>query len=217
MSHLYAIFQSYAFDPETTPELWNASEKAYEARLATWFRNPENIGDKKNNETASHGRMHLGLCAARFGRGEDIWEIPTRMAGYGSIYPSMATAHYEKGAVFNMDANGGIPEILNNALVFSLPGKVDLLPALPQALGSGEIRGLLARGQIKLNRLKWSPGSLEVELVSAKDQSVVIRVPKADTLKSFDAKGAKNTDATASNARTVALKANQPTTLRITW
>jgi len=217
MSHLYAIFQSNEFDPEKTPELWRASEKAYEARLKTWFRNPENVGDKKNNETASHGRMHLGLCAARFGRGEDIWEILTRMTSYGTIYPSMASAHYERGAVFNMDANGGIPEILNNALLFSQPGRLDLLPALPHALGSGEVRGLLARGQIKISRLKWSPGALEAELVSAKDQTILLRVPTAAEFKTFDAKGTKTAPTANANTSTLELKANQPVALRITW
>jgi hypothetical protein len=217
MSHLYAIFQSYEFDPEKTPELWRASEKAYEARLKTWFRNPENVGDKKNNETASHGRMHLGLSAARFGRGADIWEILTRMTSYGSVYPSMASAHYEKGSVFNVDANGGIPEILNNAIVFSLPGRLDLLPALPQALGSGEIRGLLARGQIKVSRLKWSPGSIEVELLSAKDQTIALSVPKVTGFKTFNATRAEAIPSATANTRSVALKANQPATLLMTW
>jgi alpha-L-fucosidase 2 len=218
MSHLYALFQSYEFDPVRDPEMWKASEVAYEARLNTWYRNPENVGARKNNETSSHGRMHLGLIAARLGRGEDIWEILTRMAAYNAIYPSMATAHYEKGAIFNMDANGGIPEVLNNALVFALPGQLDLLPALPKAMASGEIRGLLARGQLKLNRLAWSPGSIEVEIVSAKDQTIALRVPKAATLSSCQvvAGKAKLSDGAAPNTRTLQLSAKKPVTLRIT-
>ena len=176
MSHLYALFQSDEADPHRTPDLWAASAKAYEARLDGWFRNPENVGDRKNHETASHGRMHLGLCAARLGRGEDVWEILTRMAGHGAIYPSMATAHYEKGAIFNMDANGGIPEILNNALVYSRPGRIDLLPALPKALPRGEVRGIRARGGIIVNRLRWTPESVEVEFLSTTEQSFEVRL-----------------------------------------
>lgn len=178
MSHLYALFQSDEADPVRTPELWAASEKAYEARLQAWFRNPENVGDKKNNETSSHGRMHLGLCAARLGRGDDIWEILTRMAGHGAIYPGMATAHYEKGAIFNMDANGGIPEILHNALVYSRPGHIDLLPALPAALPRGEIRGLRARGALVVNRLTWTPERVVVELASPTQQALDVRLPR---------------------------------------
>lgn len=178
MSHLYALFQSDEADPERTPELWAASARAYEARLQTWFRNPDNVGDRKNNETASHGRMHLGLCAARLGRADDIWEILTRMAGYGTIYPGMTTAHYEKGSIFNMDANGGIPEVLNNALVYSRPGRIDLLPALPTALPRGEIRGLRARGAVTVNRLAWTPERVDVELSSATRQTIEVRLPR---------------------------------------
>ncbi|MEA3189334.1 MAG: alpha-L-fucosidase 2 [Chthoniobacter sp.] len=216
MSHLYAIWESYEFDPEKTPDMWKASEAAYDARMNTWFRNPENTGDQKGNETASHGRMHLGLSAARLGRSEEVWELLSRMATGVSIYPSMGSAHYEKGKTFNMDANGAMPEIINNALVFSLPGQLDLLPALPKAMASGTVKGLLARGQIRLNSLHWDAGMVECELVSGKDQRVRVRLPKAAAVKSFEVSsvGAK---IAPDNAHLLSLKTGQPTKLRITF
>lgn len=174
MAHLYPLHHSYEFDPAVTPALWRAAEKAYAARLNTWFRDPENTGAKKKNETASHGRMHLALAAARLGRGEDVWEILTRMATSGAIYPSMATAHYEDGRVFNMDANGAMPEVVNQSLVFSLPGRIDLLPALPAELPKGEIRGLRLRGVVTVESLRWSPERVEVALRSPHAQTVAV-------------------------------------------
>ncbi|KAF0094869.1 MAG: alpha-L-fucosidase [Puniceicoccaceae bacterium 5H] len=176
MMHLYGLFQDHEFDPERTPRLWAAAEQAYEGRFNAWFRNPENVGSRKNSETSSHGRMHLALCAARLGRGDDIWEILTRMAAYGAIYDSMASAHYEHGGIFNMDANGGIPEILNRVLVDSLPGELTLLQGLPEAMEQGEVKGLAARGQILVERIAWTPDAVELVLRSAIDQHVDVHL-----------------------------------------
>ncbi len=216
LSHLYPLFQSGEFDPRRTPELWRAAETAYLARLNGWFRNPENTGARKGNETTSHGRMHLALCAARLGRGEEVWELLTRMAAGGSIYPSMASAHYERGKVFNMDANGAMPEVINGCLLQSRVGEVELLPALPGALPRGEIRGLRARGQITVNRLRWEPGAVGIELVSGPDQTLLLSLPRAAELRRVEViRGEAEVTPAAANARRVTLRAGQPVTLGI--
>jgi alpha-L-fucosidase 2 len=214
MSHLYPVFQSYEFSPEATPEMWKASEIAFENRLNKWFRASNAKG---NNSQASHGRMHMGLIAARLGKGDIVWEILTKMVTSRAMYASLVTAHYENGKTFNVDANGGIPEVINNSLLFALPGQLDLLPALPTGMPRGEIRGLLARGQLQINRLRWEPGVVEVELVSGKPQTLRVRVPKAMAVETFEASGGNvKINPAAANARTVTLPANVPVKLRIT-
>ncbi|MFT4175530.1 MAG: glycoside hydrolase N-terminal domain-containing protein [Luteolibacter sp.] len=218
MSHLYAIWQSYEFGPATTPVMWKASRLAYEARMKEWFRNPENTGDVRGNETASHGRMHLALSAARFGCSEDLWEILTRMVIGGAIYPSMGTAHYEKGKTFNMDANGAIPEIINNSLIFSLPGQLDLLPALPKAMMKGSVKGIATRGQIKIVSLNWKPGAVICELESPKDQIIKIRLPQAAAIDFFKFEGETSPiKQTGTNEGLIALKAGQSLKFSITY
>jgi len=174
MSHLYPLQYSFEFDPATTATLWAASEKAYEARLDTWFRNPENTAEKKINETSTHGRMHLALAAARLGRPADVSEILTRLVTGGAVLPSMATSHYEQGRTFNMDANGALPEIIHDCLAFSLPGRLDLLPALPAELPSGTIRGLRLRGAVTIDELTWSPHKVALTLRSLHEQTLVV-------------------------------------------
>ncbi|MDQ0230732.1 glycosyl hydrolase family 95 catalytic domain-containing protein [Metabacillus malikii] len=173
-SHLYPIFQSYEFSEEETPELWVASKIALEKKFEHWLYNP-------NTDTSSHGRMHAGLAAARFGMGDIVWDIFRMMASGGAIYPSMMTAHYDNYDVFNVDANGAIPELIHNLLVFSLPGKIDLLPALPNELTSGKISGTLCRGQIYINELSWdikNEGKIELNVTSKTDQDVHIRIKR---------------------------------------
>jgi hypothetical protein len=105
------------------------------------------------------------------------------------------TQRYEDGQTFVSDGGGGIPEIVNTALVYSQPGRLDLLPALPAALPTGEIRGLAGRSlggaKLTIARLAWTAATVEVELVSTKDQTLAVRAPK-------------------NAVRSITLKANQP-------
>jgi hypothetical protein len=94
--------------------------------------------------------------------------------------------HTDQG-IFNTDANGSIPELVNSLLVFSRPGRLDLLPALPQALPRGSLSGILARGQIQVDRLQWNApeGALHLELTSGKEQTLTLRLPTKDRIRSM--------------------------------
>ena len=127
-------------------------------------------------------RLQMAQAAVRFGDGELAWEILSRIAGR-CTYTSMMTQRYEDGKTFVLDANGAIPEIVNQMLVQSRAGgageavRIELLPALPKALaqGGGEIRGIAARGQIVIDRLKWGKEGVNLEMTSARDQTVEVR------------------------------------------
>ncbi len=167
LSPLYPLFVSYEFDPEATPELWKAAAVAYEKKIASV------------RETESHYRMQAGLCAARLGRGNDVWGFLTAMAANGVFHSSLVPSHYDHHRVFNVDASGGIPSVIQNSLVFSLPGRLDLLPALPDAMPAGSIRGILARSGLTLHRLEWAApeGRITVELTSPREQKVRVGLP----------------------------------------
>jgi hypothetical protein len=62
-------------------------------------------------------------------------------------------------------------------LVASSPGRIQLLPACPAAWPSGTIEGVLCRGQIEIKRLHWDEGGILVDLVSAKEQVIVLETP----------------------------------------
>jgi hypothetical protein len=167
LSSLYPLFVSYEFTPEETPELWKAAELWYERKTSSV------------RETESHYRMQSSLCAARLGRGNDIWKFLTAMAANGVFHTSLVPSHYDHHRVFNVDASGGIPAVIDNCLVFSLPGRLDLLPALPAAIPVGSIQGILARGQITIHRLAWDMKSrtVGVELTSSIEQKINIGLP----------------------------------------
>ena len=172
-SHLYPLFQSYEFSPEETPALWEAAEKALRKKMVHWLYNP-------NTDTSSHGRMHAGLCAVRLGMADTAADIIRMMAAGGAIYPSFMTAHYDDHNVFNVDANGCFPELIHNMFVFSRPGELELLPALPKELEKGSIRGTLCRGQIQISLLEWdiALSCITLKAVSGKDQLLTIVMKK---------------------------------------
>jgi hypothetical protein len=174
-SHLYPVFQSHEFTPETTPELWNAAKVALLKKIHS------------GGEKSSFGRVQAGLAAAYLRLGDEAYGRLEALATGNSMYPSLITSHEPGQGVFNVDGNGGVPEIVDNMLLFALPGKLDLLPALPDALPRGSIRGILARGQIHVDLLQWDKpaGVVRLELTSAIEQTITVRLPNSRRIKSL--------------------------------
>jgi len=169
-SQLYPVFQSYEFTPEETPLLWDASKKILIKKMAII----------KGGERSSFGRTQAGLSAAYLRMGEEAYELLRRQLCGGHFFPSLVASHDPNQTIFNVDGNGGFPEIVDNMLIFSRNGDVlDLLSALPKAWPKGEIRGILARGELKINRFAWNKpeGKLTIEITSTKNQNLTVRLP----------------------------------------
>lgn len=76
-------------------------------------------------------------------------------------------------------------------LFFSWPGRIDLLPAAPNELPTGTIKGVAARKQILINELTWDKPGKKVKLVltSEIDQMIALRLPNAEAIKTIDMVG----------------------------
>jgi len=100
-------------------------------------------------------------------------------------------------------------------LTFSQPGRLDLLPA---AWPKGEIRGILGRGQITIDRLAWDKpaAKLTLELTSGKDQTLTLCLPNAEGIKSIMGTGVTVKESPKGrNCREVSLKAKAVAKLEI--
>ncbi len=168
-SQLYPCFQS--FDPvfETDAKLRAAAQATVRAK---------NHASDNGGEDSSFGRVQAGVSAAFLRMPEEAYSRLEVMAVRRSMNPSLITSHNPNARTFNTDGNGGIPHIVNTMLLFSRPGVMDLLPALPEEWPAGEIRGILARGQIVINRLSWDRRvqTVRVSVTSSVDQTVKLRV-----------------------------------------
>jgi alpha-L-fucosidase 2 len=200
VSHLYGVWPADEITPDETPELARA------AWLAARKRGQGNA--------SAHGLLHRSLAAARL---KDPYLVNfdlKQLLEQGYVNPSLTTMH-NPYALPSPDPQGGIPTLIMEMLVYSRPGVIGLLPAMPDSLTKGSIKGILARTQATVDQLTWNleTGRIDLTLTSRIDQ----------TLQLFVRRGIERIDTTdgvlvvpvAAGAEecTIHLQALRPTTL----
>jgi hypothetical protein len=166
-SHLYGIYPGLEISPDRTPKLFEAARVAMEKRLEAGLGN-----------NSAHGLMHVSFVAARLKNAHLMWRMLSTFAQLPFVNTSFITCHNPGPRIYNLDATFSMPAVLTEMLVYSEPGLIELLPALPQdKFPRGTLRGVLARGGIVVEELHWNDrlGSVNVTLRSQKAQSVVLR------------------------------------------
>ncbi len=149
ISHLYGAWPGDEIDPDRTPEL------ALGAMMADRRRVPERL--------AAHGRCHRALVGARL---KDSFMVDTelrQLLEQGYVAATLRCSHDPYIAPMP-DAQGGIPTIMMEMLLYSRPGVIEVLPALPSSLTKGSIDGMLARTFARVDKLKWDMETRTVEL-----------------------------------------------------
>jgi hypothetical protein len=163
ISHLYGVWPGDEIDPDRTPKL------ALAAMMADRRRVPERL--------AAHGRCHRALVGARL---KDCYMVDTelrQLIEQGYVATTLRCSH-DPYAWPMPDAQGGIPTIMMEMLVYSRPGVIEVLPALPETLVKGSIKGMLAHTFAKVDALAWdmSARTADVTITSLKDQDITLIV-----------------------------------------
>ena len=161
VSHLYGVWPGDEIDPDRTPKL------ALAAMMADRKRVPERL--------AAHGRCHRALAGARL---KDCYMVETELRqlieqGY---FAGTLRASHDPWAFPMPDAQGGIPTIIMEMLLYSRPGVIEVLPALPQWLLKGSMNGMLARTFARIDKLAWNmeTRSVELAITSFRKQDVTL-------------------------------------------
>jgi hypothetical protein len=166
VSHLWGLHPGAEITPDT-PELFAAARRSLE------MRGDEGTGWSRAWKINFWARLRDGDRALKVLRGLMTLtdSLQTTYRG-GGLYPNLFDAHPPFQIDGNFGLTAGICEMLVQSHRHAADGTrlIELLPALPAAWPSGEVRGLRARDGIEID-LAWHTG----RLVRCRVQSVLGR------------------------------------------
>lgn len=167
ISHLYCAWPAY--------ETQNNEELTTACNTAIANRNRENHG---KDDTASHGWVHKALVAARLKNSESAYDMLYTIMSSDIYFTSLMTDHNtdKSNGVFCTDTSIGTVGIINEMLLYSNTGEIELLPALPKKWRKGCISGLMARTNAKVTKLQWDleEGEITASILSFRAQNIKI-------------------------------------------
>ena len=170
VSHLYGVWPGDEIDPDRTPQLARAAD------IADRRRTVDALATAVAGETLpAYGRCHRALAGARL-KDSVIVDVQLRqLLEQGYVGSGLRCSREPYGPPVP-DAQGGLPAIMMEMLLYSRPGVIEVLPALPPALIKGSISGILARTFARINKLAWDMEARTVELTvtSARKQELTL-------------------------------------------
>ena len=179
--HIYPLFPGIEITKEDDTQMFEALRVAIEKRLTIGL-----------TYQTGWSYAHMANVYARLGDGERLRECLSLICR-SCLGQNLFTYHNdwrEQGLTlenwfgigemppFQIDANFGITSAVIESLLFSKPGFVKLLPALPADWNKGSVKGLIARGNITVN-ISWDyeKNFFEAKLISQKAQNITVKLP----------------------------------------
>jgi alpha-L-fucosidase 2 len=178
MSHMYPLYPGSQITPRSTPDLAKAARVSLERRLAN------------GGAYTGWSRAWAINFWARLGDGDRAWESLSMLMQHSTNINLFDTHPGAKGPIFQIDGNFGTTAAIAEMLLQSHE-TIDLLPALPSAWSSGQVKGLRARAGAQVD-LRWSAGkAVECDVRPTSSGDFLFRAPHNQKITSVT-DGAKN-------------------------
>ncbi len=162
-SHLYGVYPGTEISGRKTPELAKAALQAIQRRI-----------DGGCSATSGHGLLHHMFFCARLLDADMFWHFMDAFATSCFMNTSMISNHNPNRGIYNLDPTFSLPAIITEAILYSEPGYIHLLPVAGKRLKTGRITGVLARGGIRVDEFTWdiTTGVLSGRITSKTTQTI---------------------------------------------
>jgi len=178
LAHIYPLFPGLEITEEHNPRLFRAVRVAVEKRLVIGL-----------TSQSGWSLAHMANGYARLGDGDRALEC-LELLSRSCLGPNLFTYHNDwrqQGitldggngyAPFQIDANFGWTAAVLEMLVYSVPGLLKLLPALPKKWPTGKAEGILCRGGIETS-VEWDmhKRAVTARLRSKTKQEITLKLP----------------------------------------
>ncbi len=159
VSHAYAAWPSY--DTQDSDELRKGIIKAMDARSAAY---------KGKEASESHGPTHKALVEARLKNVSGLENVLKYLLTNNYQYRSMMTSHNRNHeSAYCTDSAFGIMGAVNESLLYSNTGVVEILPALLSSVKDGKIMGLRARCNTQCD-ISWDEHAKKASVTMTSDE-----------------------------------------------
>ncbi|SFD19416.1 glycoside hydrolase family 95 protein [Flavobacterium phragmitis] len=183
-SHLYALHPANLISPLKTPELAAAAKKTLE------LRGDDGTGWSLAWKVNMWARLLDGNHAYQLFKNQLrlTKDNDPKYKRHGGCYPNLFDAHPPFQIDGNFAGTAGVIEMLMQ----SQNKEIHLLPALPDAWTDGEIKGITAKGNFKVD-IKWNAGQLtQAKIVSQNGGVCSIRSAEPFIIEKLNIKSEKS-------------------------
>lgn len=122
-------------------------------------------------DDSAHGIIHRAFCALRLKDKEEFIQNMSQLINHGFVRNTLSTNHFPYRLQFP-DLQGAMPALLLEMCVYSEPGMVEFLPALPNEFARGELKGIWLYTFAKLEEMKWDETGFTATIKSNKAQTI---------------------------------------------